>query len=480
MAVSAPTANMKLALKFSVAVTAGIGLILAAEGVLHVHRIAALQEAEIREDLTTLGETLANAVADAWAMGGHSRALAFIGRVNDRGERTHVRLLPPEGVEDPSAEPSVSLLSTKDDWHVVTLAPVLSNGETVAVLEIERQLPMERKYFASIRRTQIGTTIAAAIVSGGIALALGFWLIARPIGKLSDLARGVAEGDFTLRSDVNQDDEIGQLAQELDAMTDQLARSHERVRAERHARTEALEKLRHADRLSTVGRLASSMAHELGTPLNIVSGRATMIASDDAVPEEARQNARRIAEQAKRITGTIREILDFARQKTLERTETSIGDVLNDAVSLMEPILDDKGVAVEIEGSRKLVAPIDSGKILQVLTNLMMNAIHAMPGGGRITLRAGQRQVADPKDRHARGGDFVVVEVEDEGVGIPDDRLDDIFKAFFTTKKAGTGTGLGLSVCHGIVREHGGWIEVESEVGRRTCFRVYLPQEGEA
>ncbi len=222
------------------------------------------------------------------------------------------------------------------------------------------------------------------------------------------------------------------------------------------------------------------MAHELGTPLNIVSGRATMIASDDAVPEEARQNARRIAEQAKRITGTIREILDFARQKTLERTETSIGDVLNDAVSLMEPILDDKGVAVEIEGSRKLVAPIDSGKILQVLTNLMMNAIHAMPGGGRITLRAGQRQVADPKDRHARGGDFVVIEVEDEGVGIPEDRLDDIFKAFFTTKKAGTGTGLGLSVCHGIVREHGGWIEVESEVGRRTCFRVYLPQEGEA
>jgi len=483
MAVSPPATNMKLALRFSLAVTAGIGLILAAEGVLHVNRIAALQEAEIKEDVTTLGETLSNAVGEAWAMGGRPRALAFIGRVNDRGERTHMRLLPPEGVDDPSApsaEPRAGLLSTEDDWHVVALAPVRSNGETVAVLEIERQLPKERKYFASILRTQVGTTIAASIVSGGIALAFGFWLIARPIGKLSELARGVADGDFSLRSDVNQDDEIGKLARELDAMTDRLAASHKRVRAERRARTEALEKLRHADRLSTVGRLASSMAHEIGTPLNIVSGRAMMIASDDAVPEEARQNARRIAEQAKRITGTIREILDFARQKTLERTETSIGDVLNDAVSLMEPILDDKGVAVEIEGSRKLVAPIDSGKILQVLTNLMMNAIHAMPGGGRITLRAGQRQVADPKDRHARGGDFVVIDVEDEGVGIPEDRLDDIFKAFFTTKKAGTGTGLGLSVCHGIVREHGGWIEVESEVGRRTCFRVYLPQEGEA
>ena len=73
----------------------------------------------------------------------------------------------------------------------------------------------------------------------------------------------------------------------------------------------------------------------------------------------------------------------------------------------------------------------------------------------------------------------MVVEVEDEGVGIPEDRLDDIFQAFFTTKKRGTGTGLGLSVCHGIVREHGGWIEVDSEVGRRSCFRVYLPQEEE-
>jgi two-component system NtrC family sensor kinase len=115
-----------------------------------------------------------------------------------------------------------------------------------------------------------------------------------------------------------------------------------------------------------------------------------------------------------------------------------------------------------------------------VLTNLMMNSIHAMPEGGTITLRVDREHVEDPKDRHAAEGDFVKISVEDEGVGIAQDRLEDIFKAFFTTKKEGEGTGLGLSVCHGIVREHGGWIEVQSEVGQGSQFTIFLPERGNA
>jgi signal transduction histidine kinase len=307
-----------------------------------------------------------------------------------------------------------------------------------------------------------------------IALTVGVWVVGRPIRKLSELARRVAEGDYTLRSNVMQADEVGELARELDAMTEQLQESVDQVRAERRARTETLEQLRHADRLSTVGRLASSIAHELGTPLNVVSGRATMIAADEAASEDTLESARHIVEQTERMTSIIRDTLEFSRRTPIDKRQTSIGEVLEHAVALLEPILDDKRIVVRIEGAKEAVAAIDAGKILQVITNLVMNAIHAMPTGGTITLRIEREHVSDPKDRHAAAGDFVKISVEDEGVGIPRERLDDIFDAFSTGREQGT--GLGLSVCQGIVREHDGWIEVASEVGRGSQFMVYLPE----
>jgi len=473
---------MRLALRLTAALTIGIGAVLAVQAVLHVNRIAELQEAEIKGELINLVRALSRAAGELWTIGGEERAAAFVAEANERRKHTKIGLVVLNELDEESALPTttrIERLSTKKGWRIIAAAPVRSGGSTVGALEIDRQLPQEREYFASILWTQVGTTIAAAVVAGLIALGVGFLLVGRPIRKLSDLARRVAEGDFSVRANIEQRDEIGNLARELDAMTDRLAWSRDEVRAERRARTEALEKLRHADRLSTVGRLASSLAHELGTPLNIVSGRAMMIASDDALPLETRQNAESIAEQAQRMTGIIRQMLDFSRRRPLQKEEIRIGDVLDHAVSLMEPILEDKRVAVAVEGPRAAVLPIDAGKILQVLTNLMMNAVHAMPNGGLITLHVEREHVADPKDRHASEGDFVKLTVQDEGVGIPEDRLDEIFTAFFTTKKEGAGTGLGLSVCHGIVREHGGWIEVQSEVGEGTQFTVYLPEREE-
>ncbi len=177
------------------------------------------------------------------------------------------------------------------------------------------------------------------------------------------------------------------------------------------------------------------------------------------------------------MTGIIQELLDFSRRKPLERKNARIGDVLEHAANLLEPICEDKDIHLEVSGAPEVEAEIDSGKVLQVLTNLLMNAVQAMPDGGNIELKVSQQHFEDPPDRRASEGDYLVIEISDEGVGIPEDRLTDIFDAFFTTKRADKGTGLGLSVCHGIVRQHGGWIEVESTVGEGTTFRVHLPEE---
>lgn len=470
---------MRLSLKLAFAVTLGIALVLAAQATLHVRRIATLQEREMRRDIVTLATALSSAATVAWAAGGAEEAAAFVSRANESRDGTDVRLLTGDQmtqVDGIPARTSVQRVSNDNGWHIEAVAPVRNGSETVAVLHVERQLPAEKEYFASILEMQAGSAVITAALAGLIVFFLSLTFIGRSIEKLSNLARRVAEGDFSLRSDVDQFDEIGRLASELNAMTDRLAQSHQNVRAERHARTEALEKLRHADRLSTVGRLASSMAHELGTPLNIVSGRAMMIASNDALPQEALDNAQSIVEQAQRMTAIIREVLDFARRKEPERIDVRIGEVLEHAVSLMDPICEVRNVAVEMRGEQNAVARIDPGKVLQVITNLMMNSVHAMPEGGRITLRVEREHVTDPEDRHASAGDFVKVSVEDEGVGISRERLGDIFQAFFTTKKEGEGTGLGLSVCHGIVLEHGGWIEVESEVGKGSRFTICLPE----
>jgi two-component system NtrC family sensor kinase len=299
---------MRLSFKLAFAVTAGIAVVLAAQALLNVNRIAKLQEREIKSDITTLARALSSATSVAWATGGHEEALSFVTRSNGAEDFTTVYLMVGEELArlpHLGPQPIIQSVSNDEGWHIDAITPVSYEGKTVAALRIERQLPDERRHFASIFRLQVGTAVLAALLSGLIVFGLSSWLVGRPIAKLSNLARRVAEGDFSPRSDVDQPDEIGDLANELNAMTDRLAESQQNVRSERHARTEALEKLRHADRLSTVGRLASGMAHELGTPLNIVSGRAMMIASDEALPEEALENANGIVEQAQRMTEII-------------------------------------------------------------------------------------------------------------------------------------------------------------------------------
>jgi signal transduction histidine kinase len=284
-----------------------------------------------------------------------------------------------------------------------------------------------------------------------------------------------------VRLHLDQKDEIGELATEMNTLADRLVEAHRRIAEESNAKLAAFEQLRHSDRLATIGQLASGVAHELGTPLSVVSARAQLVAADPAVSDDVRGNARIVVEQAARMTEIIRQLLDFSRRRRAQPVPTDLRRVVGRMLDLLSAVGARRSVRFELDAPHEpTMAPVDEGQLQQALTNIVLNGVQAMPKGGRIRVRIGSVHATPPAEAKQPSGEYRRIEVEDEGAGIAPEHLPHIFEPFFTTKGVGEGTGLGLSVAHGIVADHGGWIEVESTLGRGTRFRIYLPVAGAA
>jgi signal transduction histidine kinase len=276
------------------------------------------------------------------------------------------------------------------------------------------------------------------------------------------VARRVGAGDLSGRLALRQRDEIGELAQAINTMCDRLSLT--------------LEELRHADRLKVVGELASGVAHELGAPLNVVAARATKIWRRQASGNEIEQNARIIAEQADRMTAIVRQLLDFSRRRGPTTTVGDLYQIAEKALAMLAPLAARHQVKLTIAPSDGPVkARVDQNQMQQALTNIVVNGIQAMPNGGQLCVGIARQRVRPPTDHPGSEGEYLCLSFEDEGEGIPADDLPHLFEPFFTTKKVGEGTGLGLALAHDIVRDHGGWIAVESRIGQGSRFSILLP-----
>jgi len=327
-----------------------------------------------------------------------------------------------------------------------------------------------------IRRT--GFLIGGmAMLSGILATVLGVRLIGKPLRQLTEKTRRIAAGDLHGPVHLRRGDELGELADSLNAMCEQLAESREIIQQEAAARIAAMEQLRHADRLKTVGRLASGIAHELGTPLNVVSGRAELIASGKLVGNEITGSAAAIKAEAEKMTGIIRQLLDFARANSPHKAPADLWQVVSQTVGLLRALAEKRKARLcFVPGSDPAVAEVDAAQIQQVLTNLIVNAIQAMPEGGEVNIHVRRQAARDPGSREDRQEAYFAIEVRDQGVGIAAENIQHLFEPFFTTKGVGEGTGLGLSIAYGIVQEHGGWIDVTSRPDEGSCFTVFLPE----
>ncbi len=227
-----------------------------------------------------------------------------------------------------------------------------------------------------------------------------------------------------------------------------------------------------------MGKLASGVAHELGTPLNVVLGRAKMIASGEAEGEEVPEYARIISQQVQHMTGIIRQLLDFARRRTPRRTPEDVSKLVERTLTLLQPMAARRNVSLVSETPGPLSLEVDAGQIQQALTNLVVNGFQSMKRPGTLRVRLGHSRALPPADLGGPESEWVRVDVEDEGEGISPEVLPRVFEPFFTTKDVGEGTGLGLSVSYGLIRDHGGWISVSSEPGRGSCFSIFLPPHG--
>jgi signal transduction histidine kinase len=240
------------------------------------------------------------------------------------------------------------------------------------------------------------------------------------------------------------------------------------VESERLGRRRVIEQLRHAERLNVVGKLAAGVAHELGTPLNVISTAAELLDAEAQASAMTHASCRVIIEQSGRMAAIIRQLLDFGRRGGSDRSTTDLVPLVESTIALMRPLARKRQVELSLSvPEQSVVAAVNRLEIGQVLSNLVLNAIQAMPNGGRSVVRlAAERE---------RGIDVAVLSVSDEGTGIRPEDVPRVFDPFFTTKDVGDGTGLGLSVTYGIVSDHGGRVNVETEWGHGSLFTVVLP-----
>jgi signal transduction histidine kinase len=348
--------------------------------------------------------------------------------------------------------------------------------KAVAMIGMRRDTTYINKEVMATARRVVPVFLLVVV---GVALLVWFALrqtVVRPLRRLVEGIDGVAKGDLSRVILAERDDEIGTIAGRFNAMTGSLREAREDGERAASARLTLEERLRHAEKLATMGQMAAEIAHELGTPLNVIGGRARTITKKVGDPAEVAKNAGIISDEVARITKIIHQVLNFSRPRGPTLTRVKLQSVVAEALAFVAETARRQGIIVDLgTAPAPPDVPGDPDQIQQVCLNLITNALHAMPNGGRLRIttetvvrRKGGLDLSPPAD-------YVVLSIADTGRGIPAADREKIFEPFFTTKDAGQGTGLGLAVSNGIVKDHDGWIEVDSPESGGAVFRVFLP-----
>jgi signal transduction histidine kinase len=454
-------------------------------------------ETDLRDKCRVLGRAMSAALRDVWKAEGEAGALRLVRDADAAGTHPRVGWVWIDKAHQYTSRPAMTredIRSLLDGREVVTRAPgeggtgyirayfpIRTPGGPVGALELSEPLASQQG-FARRHSLRLATTALLILaVAGGLMAAVGEMVIGRRVRALGNQARRIGEGELSVQVSVRGNDELSRLARAMNGMARHLTEMRDGLRREHEAHVKTIESLRHAERLTTLGQLASGVAHELGTPLNVVAGRAKLIAREKLGGPEVAESADVIVEQADRMTGIIQRLLEFARRRPPRMSEFDAAEMIRKVRQMMVQIAEQKEVSIELRGCEgEVPASGDSSQIQQVLVNLVMNGIQSMPQGGPLTITLDRARARPPSAEGSDERQCVRIEVRDRGVGIPEEDLPHVTEPYFTTKPAGAGTGLGLSIAQGIVEEHGGWMDIRSSKEDGTRVAVFLPTEGQA
>jgi signal transduction histidine kinase/ActR/RegA family two-component response regulator len=400
-------------------------------------------------------------------------------------------------------------LSTDHDRHISpdgdvfrTTRPIIHNGQEIGRFYLGLSL-RELRSKISASRANIATVSFVIFIVGMMAVIAISTLVTGPLTQMVDTAEKIADGDLTKRTSVSSKDEIGHLARAFNLMVENLGHAQkelesinrnlemrveertkelrqeigERKRAEQE-KEKLQEQLLQAQKMKAIGTLAGGVAHDFNNLLTAIKGYAEMGLSKVTRDEAVHNYLEKIHYAGAKAADLTRQLLLFSRKQPMLAVACNVNNTIKKFLKMLDRLI---GEDITIETKLKSdlwTVQADEGNIEQVIMNLAVNARDAMPDGGTLTI-ATENVNLDAKypklSPDTYPGQFVCMSVSDTGVGMSKDMMSRIFEPFYSTKGPGEGTGLGLSVVYGIVKEHKGWIGVYSEPGQGSIFKIYLP-----
>jgi len=396
-------------------------------------------------------------------------------------------------------------------------SPLWIRGKIAGGIQMEIPIGDVMMYLLKSQRM----ILISMILDGIVLIVFGSFLLSRvlvkPLKDLVRLTQKISEGDFSEKIEVSSKNETGQLILSFNRMLERLKENQENLdnylkslELANKKLKQAQEELVRTEKLASVGRFAAGVAHEVGNPLGAILGYTSILEKNGIDREESKDYLKRIEKEIERINRIVRELLDFARPSKFEIHDVEINKVVEHTLSLIsyQKIFKNIETRLELQPSLPMIKG-DESQLSQVLINILLNAIDAMPEGGILAIKTEDLLIEDgtddpsqqfhPRRRRgdpiesdysrlrkpdplstvlaifSKGERLVRIRISDTGGGIEKENLERIFDPFFTTKEPDKGTGLGLSISLRIVESMGGKIRVESEVGKGSAFEIYLP-----
>jgi signal transduction histidine kinase/ActR/RegA family two-component response regulator len=348
----------------------------------------------------------------------------------------------------------------------------LSSGESTAVsLSVLKSLDKATMFLAALNHVLLGLGLLSVIAGSALVFVISH-TFTRPLESLVAGVRALERGDFSYPLSDAGGDEVAEVTRAFDRMRKSLQKTQSEQK-------QLEERLRQAHKMEAVGRLAGGVAHDFNNLLTIIRGHGDLLLDRIGAVDSNRHSIEQIQKASGRAVSMTRQLLAFSRMQVLQPRVLDLNTIVGE-MGKMLPRLIGEHIEYTFEPAATL-SPVkaDPGQIEQVILNLVVNSRDAMPNGGKISVRTTNVELNE-SDTSKRSpmtpGSYALLSVTDTGHGMDDETKTHIFEPFFTTKEVGKGTGLGLATVYGVVKQSGGFIWVESAVGKGTTFEIYLPQ----